>query len=218
MPKPGREAATDEVAIALGLLRIGSDTRGPRLFRSLVDEPWMPTPFHVAAPPAPRPPTVSHLYELARLLGLKDDERVQAIDRVRQQARAALATAARSNLTTVSYHHESYPRLLWQIPDPPFTLWVKGDPSILASPSVAVVGSRNATPAGLAAARKLGREIAEAGLTVVSGLARGIDAAAHTGALDAGGRTIAVMGCGADVVYPSGHRALAGSVAGAGAS
>ena len=78
---------------------------------------------------------------------------------------------------------------------------------------MAIVGSRSATPTGIAVSVRLGRELAEAGLVVVSGLARGIDGAAHRGALDAGGRTLGVLGSGVDVIYPREHAALAGRCA-----
>ena len=206
-----------ELVVALGLLRLGTDTTAPRLFRGLVSEPWMPLPFQADAPPAPVPPVADHLEALARLLGLSDSDRAGGIASARQRARAALDSAATAGLTMVAYHHASYPRLLWQIPDPPIAMWVRGDAVALSAPAIAVVGSRAATPAGLNAARRIGRDIAAAGLTVVSGLARGIDAAAHAGAIEAGGSTIAVLGCGADVVYPSGHAALAANVVSAGA-
>jgi len=87
----------------------------------------------------------------------------------------------------------------------------------VSAPAIGVVGSRDATPASLAVARKLGTELAEAGLVVVSGLARGIDGASHAGALAGAGRTVAVMGSGLDVVYPFKHRALAEQVSQSGA-
>jgi DNA processing protein len=93
-----------------------------------------------------------------------------------------------------------------------------GDPDVLSKPAVAVVGSRRATPTGLAAARRLSQQLAEAGLAVVSGLARGIDGAAHRGALEAGGTTVAVLGNGLDVIYPAEHRELMAAVGRAGAA
>jgi DNA processing protein len=101
-----------------------------------------------------------------------------------------------------------YPPLLAEIPDPPDCLWTRGDGRILLRPSVAVVGARAASRDGLAMARQLAGDLARAGVVVVSGLARGIDAAAHAGALEAGGTTIAVLGTGIDLVYPPGNRAL----------
>jgi DNA processing protein len=104
-----------------------------------------------------------------------------------------------------------YPRLLAAIPDPPAALWLRGDAAadVLARPAVAVVGARACSSYGRSVARSLGRELAAAGLVVVSGLARGIDAEAHRGALDAGGITVAVLGCGIDRDYPAAHRELA---------
>jgi DNA processing protein len=89
--------------------------------------------------------------------------------------------------------------------------------SALAEPAVAIVGSRRATPAGLATARRLAGDLAGAGLTIVSGLARGVDGAAHAGALAAGGVSIGVLGCGADRVYPAEHTALAAELVARGA-
>jgi DNA processing protein len=103
------------------------------------------------------------------------------------------------------------PELLQQIHDPPRGLFLRGaaDTDILALPAVAIVGARACSPYGAQVARMLGRELAAAGLVVVSGLARGIDGEAHRGALDAGGLTVAVLGCGIDRDYPAAHAELA---------
>lgn len=107
---------------------------------------------------------------------------------------------------------ERYPHALRHIHDPPPRLYLRGAlaevPGALDAPAIAVVGSRDATAYGLAIARDLGRTLAEAGIVVVSGLALGIDGAAHRGALEAGGRTVAVVGGGTDVVYPRQHATL----------
>jgi DNA processing protein len=92
---------------------------------------------------------------------------------------------------------------------PPPVLWVRGDPSALNTPAVAIVGSRAASPYGLAVSTQLAGDLAAAGLTVVSGMARGIDSAAHRGALDREGITVAVLGSAVDVVYPAEHAGLA---------
>lgn len=113
-----------------------------------------------------------------------------------------------------------YPRRLLDIPDPPLLLYVCGDPSALSRPMLAIVGARNATAGGLANARAFARHLAEAGWCIASGLARGIDAAAHDGALSAGtagAGTVAVLGTGIDRVYPRGHEDLARRVAAHGA-
>jgi DNA processing protein len=110
-----------------------------------------------------------------------------------------------------------YPQLLKEIPDPPPLLFVHGDPDYLRQPQLAIVGSRNPTPSGIALAREFAAYLAEFGLTISSGLATGIDAAAHEGALDGQGATLAVMGTGLDRVYPACHRDLAHRIAGNGA-
>jgi DNA processing protein len=99
--------------------------------------------------------------------------------------------------------HVEYPPLLAAIPDPPACIWTRGDRSILQGAAVAVIGARLASHEGLIAAREIAFDLARAGIVVVSGLARGIDAAAHRGALDGGGKTIAVLGTGIDRVYPA---------------
>src|SRR5947209_6203242 len=107
----------------------------------------------------------------------------------------------------------SYPQLLREIPDPPITLYVRGRwQECLEAPCVGVVGSRRCSTYGQNVAVMLARELASRGVTIISGLARGIDAAAHRGALEAGGRTVAVLGTGIDEVYPRDHRKLAAEI------
>jgi DNA processing protein len=112
----------------------------------------------------------------------------------------------------------SFPALLRSIHDPPPGLFLRGsgDEGLLSRPAVAIVGARACSGYGASVARMLGRELAAAGLVVVSGLARGVDAEAHRGALDAGGTTAAVLGCGIDRDYPAAHAQLAKRVAEAG--
>lgn len=105
-----------------------------------------------------------------------------------------------------------YPSALAEVADAPPVLWALGDVSLLAGPMVAMVGARNASSLGVRMARRLGAGLSEAGFTVVSGLARGIDAAAHEAALDGQGRTVAVMAGGVDVIYPPENAALATSI------
>lgn len=119
---------------------------------------------------------------------------------------------ARHHLLTLA--DAAYPGNLLALADAPLVLYVVGDPGTLGRPAVAIVGARHATPGGLENARAFARALAERGLVVVSGLALGVDAAAHEGALAAeGGRTVAVIGTGADRVYPAKHRALAHRIA-----
>src|SRR6059036_715187 len=110
----------------------------------------------------------------------------------------------------------NYPALLGAIPSPP-TLYVRGAVTVDDALALAIVGARDATPYGVEVAERLAGELGARGVTIVSGLARGIDAAAHRGALDAGGRTLAVLGCGIDVVYPPENRALARTIEAQGA-
>ncbi|MGA7617641.1 MAG: DNA-processing protein DprA [Thermoanaerobaculia bacterium] len=110
--------------------------------------------------------------------------------------------------STLTLADEIYPSLLRETPDPPPALHFRGDPSILRLPAIAMVGSRRASPYGINVVRRLARDLARAGIVVVSGLATGIDAAAHEAALDAGGTTAAVLGTGIDVCYPRSNRRL----------
>ena len=110
-----------------------------------------------------------------------------------------------------------YPALLAELPDAPAGLFVRGDPDALSLPQLAIVGSRNPTAAGNDNARQFAAHLARAGLAITSGLAIGIDAAAHHGALQAGGKTIAVCGTGLDIDYPRANAGLAAAIASAGA-
>ena len=117
-------------------------------------------------------------------------------DLAREEERLVKAGA-----TFITTRDEGYPKLLKEIHDPPIGLYRKGD-YLFTQPCIAVVGSRRTTLYGQAVAKKLGADLARLGFCVVSGLARGIDTAAHEGALSVGGRTAAVLGCGIDIVYP----------------
>ncbi|HEY7514583.1 MAG TPA: DNA-processing protein DprA [Vicinamibacteria bacterium] len=136
----------------------------------------------------------------------------------RRRAQAEVDRSRRVDVQIVGLDDAGYPPLLARTYDPPPVLWVRG---VLrpgeGEECVAVVGSRKASPGGLALARALGRDLAGAGLTVVSGLARGIDTVAHEGALHSHGRTVAVLGSGLDRVYPPENARLAERVAEAGA-
>ncbi|MDR1888750.1 MAG: DNA-processing protein DprA [Zoogloeaceae bacterium] len=129
---------------------------------------------------------------------------------------AALEWAAQPGCHIITLADSQYPPQLLEISDPPSLLYVRGDPSLLRRPALAIVGSRNATPQGLKTAEDFACTLAMAGLTIVSGLALGIDAAAHRGALTAGNRaregassTVAVIGTGADRLYPARNQELA---------
>ncbi|QGZ41148.1 DNA processing protein [Pseudoduganella flava] len=127
-------------------------------------------------------------------------------------ADATQAWAARPGNRLLTLCDDDYPPLLRQIPDPPLLLHVQGDPALLRRDAIAIVGSRNATAQGVANAQRFARTLADAGYTIVSGLARGIDAAAHDGGLAGTGSTVAVVGTGIDIVYPAAHERLAARI------
>lgn len=126
----------------------------------------------------------------------------------RRRADAVLSRAQRADARLILLGEPEYPDPLLDLPDAPSTLWALGDPAVLSAPMVSIVGTRLASPGGERFAHRLAGEMVRRGAVIVSGMARGIDAAAHRGALDAGGRTIAVLGGGVDVPYPPSHRAL----------
>lgn len=123
-----------------------------------------------------------------------------------------LEIVERAGITALTWADEGYPRLLRQIDDPPPALYVRGAILDADAWAVAIVGTRRATVYGREVAAMLAGDLARNRITIVSGLARGIDAVAHQAALDAGGRTIAVLGCGVDVIYPPDHRKLAAQI------
>jgi DNA processing protein len=134
-----------------------------------------------------------------------------------QQLASVEAWLALPGNALVTLADPAYPPRLLTMPDPPPLLYLKGRLELLHVRSVAVVGSRSATPQALEDARRFARTLAQAGLAVVSGLALGVDGAAHEGALAERGGTVAVIGTGADLVYPAAHHALARQIAAQGA-
>lgn len=151
--------------------------------------------------------------ELAMILA--EDQAWQRAGQARQRAALALDAATRRGVAAIPYGHPDYPPLLTPIADPPPMLWVAGRVDVLRHAAVAIVGSRAAGPLALEIAGALGRDLAST-LVVVSGLARGVDAAAHRGAIETG-QTVAVLGSGVDIIYPSEHRLLADAITAAGA-
>ncbi len=151
--------------------------------------------------------------------GLRLDPRtVEAIvsGRALERAGREVEIIGRKAYTLLTLDHPGYPGYLREIFDPPFVLYCEGDPEALGIPAVAVVGARRPTPYGRAVAEKLADDLAGRGCVVVSGLAAGIDACAHRGALKKG-RTVAVLGSGLDVPYPWENRGLHREIAGRGA-
>ena len=137
--------------------------------------------------------------------------------RCRARALQSLDAAASRGIEPVGWRDSRYPRQLDALDDRPPVLWLKGDATVLARPAVAIVGSRAASPYAVAVAGLLASDLSGRGIAVVSGCARGVDAAAHRGALESEGATIAVLGSGVDVIYPAEHAALAASIARTGA-
>jgi len=124
------------------------------------------------------------------------------------RAEKEVAAIRRIGCRVVHWHEPEYPQTLLQIYDPPVMLYARGDASILNAPSLSIVGTRRPTVYGTQMAQLMGRDLARRGLTIVSGMARGIDAIAHEGATAVGGRAIGVLGTGIDVCYPKENRKL----------
>ena len=151
-------------------------------------------------------------------LGVREDiARRLASPGALDPARRELEKVEKKAYSILTFEDAGYPPLLREIFDPPLVLYVSGSPEALAGPAVAIVGARRPTPYGRAVARRLASDLASRGLVIVSGFARGIDSCAHAGALEAGGRTAAVLGSGLDAIYPPENARLADRVRDAGA-
>src|SRR5262245_20428328 len=153
------------------------------------------------------------LETLVEALRVEEHDRRRLLDDARSRAESALLSAASAGMEAVPWFDLRYPALLNCVPDPPPVLWIRGGATVLNRPAIAVVGSRAATAYATDVGFRLGGELANRGVVVVSGLARGVDSAAHRGCLEAGGDTIAVLGSGIDRVYPSEHEDLAQNIA-----
>ena len=193
-PGPGRDVVADWLAL------LAAPGVGPRSVARLIERFGNPgavldAPGHVLAEMGLKPDAVAAL---------------AAPDRARIDAALAWAEQPGAHILTPS--DPRYPALLAEIADAPTVLFVRGDPLLLAEPQIAIVGSRNPTPVGREVTRELASRLAACGLVITSGLAVGVDGAAHTGALETG-RTIAVLGTGPDRVYPAVHRELARTIA-----
>ena len=125
-----------------------------------------------------------------------------------EQAIKEAEQARQQGASLLNLRDEEFPTALREIFDPPLTLYTRGNRALMKEPAVAIVGSRRPTAYGRAIARRLAMDLAQRGLTIISGMARGIDSAAHEGALEAGGNTVAVLGTGIDVPYPAENKKL----------
>jgi DNA processing protein len=134
-----------------------------------------------------------------------------------KEAEREVEEIAKADCELVAYDSDDYPPQLKQIPDAPLVLYLRGDAKVLSEYAVSIVGSRRPSAYGSSVAHRLAYDLAGRHLTIVSGLARGIDSAAHRGALEAKGRTIAVLGSGIDVIYPRENKKLADEICKSGA-
>lgn len=182
---------------------------GSRRLRALVD--YFGEPRAVAAAPA---------RQLIRVEGIERKTAItivrffqgQALSHARREIDIQLQRLRRAGGRIITIWDDAYPKDLKRIYDPPALLFVKGTFHEHDEPAIAIVGTRNPTLYGIAIAERFASELARSGLTIVSGLARGIDTVAHSAALRAGGRTLAVIGSGLDVIYPSENKQLAASI------
>jgi len=174
---------------------------GPRLRRALVE--------HFGSAGQALAATTGELRAVSGV-GAKVAAAIRAFDR--QEAIALAEDCRQSGVTILFESTDNYPRLLRDIPDPPPALFVRGSMLPQDSLAIAIVGTRHSTLYGDKQAERLGYSLAKAGLTIISGLARGIDAAAHRGALSAGGRTIGVLASGVLEIYPPEHVNLAAEI------
>jgi len=202
---PTSGAADESLASALMLSLVPGV--GPRLTMALLEH--FGSPAAVLAAP---------MSELRRVSGV-GTKLSQVISLAREQidVAAELELCRKNAITILAQGNDAYPRVLREIHDPPAVLFMQGNLLPQDGLAVAIVGARHATQYGLAQAERLAGSLARAGLTIVSGLARGTDAAAHRGALAAGGRTVAVLGSGLLSIYPPEHAGLAAEVAAQGA-
>ena len=189
---PSVELTEQDRIDCLRLIR--SDNVGPRTFRSLVDH------FGTARAALERLP------DLARRGGAARSGRICSAD----EAKAELAASRKFGIAWLAPGEDGYPARLSTLDDAPPLLAVRGDTTILMRPMIAIVGSRNASGAGLKFAGQLARELGEAGFVIISGLARGVDQAAHRTSVESG--TIAVLAGGHDRIYPPEHGDLLGSI------
>jgi DNA processing protein len=132
--------------------------------------------------------------------------------KARTAAEDEMKRVGESGGSVLTPEDEAYPERLREIYDPPAVLWIRGDVTLLARPGIAVVGTRQPSPYGAGMAELLSRDLANRRMVILSGMARGVDTAAHKGAIEVGGKTVAVWGTGIDVIYPKENKKLAESI------
>jgi DNA processing protein len=191
---------------AAGWIRLSKTGASPRRLNSLLDQFGSPDAIFAL-----------DSNQLAAAAGCPVAVASRILDPAHAASPAEMQRIERMGVALVRRGDPGYPQLLGQIYDPPPLLYVRGTLGPEDAVSVAVVGSRSPSHYGRTVAERLGRELAAAGVTVVSGFARGIDTEAHRGALSAGARTLAVLGCGVDYPYPWGNQRLADEITAQGA-
>jgi DNA processing protein len=192
----------DELTASLALARVPS--LDARSVRKLVDD------FGDCAKLASAPHAALRIRGVASSI-------IDSLRRALSEVEKDLRWLERPGHHFVAWHSPLYPPLLNELPDPPVALFVRGNPELLSLPQLAIVGSRNPTPGGRETAREFATRLARCGFVITSGLASGIDAASHAGALEAQGKTIAVCGTGLDTTYPQSNSELAERIAERGA-
>lgn len=152
-----------------------------------------------------------HELESIRGIGPKTADEVMTFNKW-DKVDEILEKTERTGAHIMTYWDDDYPRLLREIYDPPLMLWIKGDQKVLDSDAISIVGTRKAGNYALKMAGKFAEDSVESGLTVISGLAYGVDGAAHKATVEVGGKTVAVLGSGIDWIYPSDHKGLASRI------
>ncbi|MCC6125938.1 MAG: DNA-protecting protein DprA [Pirellulales bacterium] len=209
MTDPSRCNSHDNDRELIDLLRLSLIPGvGPKTRKKLLERFGTPAAVLAAAP--------SELREIEGV-GPKLLQKIVGEEHRQYDAAAEIAVCREMGIDILAEKHPGYPRLLKEIHDPPGVLFLRGELKPQDALAIGIVGTRHATPYGLRQAERLAASLSRAGLTIVSGLARGIDAAAHRGALSAGGRTIAVLAGGVMNIYPPEHDKLAAEVAARGA-
>jgi DNA processing protein len=203
-------------AVTLSLLEGLSRRRLGEQFRRRLATPSTSVAQTLTESPAPT--SGNSIHDILRVASRQPITRDQ-LEMARQRADEALKRAERSRIVPLVLGSAPYPLALESIVDPPVVLWCRGSLEWFEQPAVAIVGARAATAYGRAVAAKLGTDLATHSVTVVSGLARGVDVAAHEGALRSSRQrcTVAVLGCGVDVMYPAEHETIAQAIAERGA-
>jgi DNA processing protein len=198
--------ATEQILLLQRLPETGSGT----YWRLLDEFPTLNTALEAPID------VLSKVLSAAACEALMDYRELGESSGVMRQVRRDLAWLQDHNIHLLHTHSEHYPQLLREIRRAPPLLYVWGDPAVLSLPQIAVVGSRNPTPGGRDNALAFARELAAKGITITSGLALGVDIAAHQGALGANGKTIGVLGTGIDQIYPQRHYQIAQEIVAAG--